>query len=95
MTCDLKYNIHMGAYVSANFTIWLRGLLAAFIGGGSSAVAGGVALNLDDGKDFNTQHPAHLLHIMASMFVISGAISMFTYLKQSPIPAPDPMKAAE
>lgn len=69
---------------------WLRGLIAAFIGGGASAVSGGIALGFDDGKDFNIQQPGHLLRIMGSMFVVSGVISAVAYLKQSPIP-PDPL----
>lgn len=67
--------------------LWLRGLAAAFIGGGSTAVSGAITLGLDDSKDYNLGNPAHLLKIMGTMFVISGALSAFAYLKQSPIPA--------
>jgi hypothetical protein len=66
--------------------VWARGLVAAFVGGGASAVSGGLALNWDDPKHFGTEHPGHLLKIMFVMFVISGCLSAFTYLKQSPIP---------
>ena len=69
--------------------LWLRGLAAAFIGGGASAVSGAVALNINDPKDFNTTNPDKMFHVAATMFLISGFMAVMAYLKQSPLP-PDP-----
>jgi hypothetical protein len=70
--------------------MWLHGLFAALIGGGASSVSAGFANCIVDPKDFNAGGGlAHLGETMVVTFVVSGALSAFAYLKQSPLP-PEP-----
>jgi len=71
---------------------WLYGVGSAFVGGGSSAVAAGFTNLVIAPGTFNlsTLEGAHkLLLSMAVTFGVAGALSMFFYLKQSPLPAPE------
>ena len=67
-----------------DFDDWVRGLVAAFVGGGASAFSAGVANVLN--------HPtAGIWHIefwstVSTTFVIAGLIAMFMFLRTSPIP---------
>lgn len=66
---------------------WLHGLAAAFIGGGSSAVSAGFSAVMMDPTKFNlSTGMLDTLKMMLVTFFISGAITAFAYLKQSPIP---------
>lgn len=71
---------------SLEFDDWARGLIAAFISGGSSAVTSAFAVNvvlpgqLGVGKFF---------FVAGSVFTISGALQFFGYLSTRPLP---PMK---
>lgn len=66
---------------------WIKGLAAAFIGGGSSAAASGVTAIGIAPEQFNLAGGLkHTLTLMAANFVVSGVISAFAYLKQSPVP---------
>lgn len=70
-----------------NWSGWLYGLVSGFIGGGSSAVSSFVANNITDPKDFNLGTGLH--HTMANAgvtFLIAGGITVFAFLKQSPLP---------
>jgi len=69
---------------------WLHGLAAAFIGGGSSAVSAGFSAVMMDPTKFNlSTGMLDTLKMMLVTFFISGAITAFAYLKQSPIPPED------
>jgi hypothetical protein len=70
-----------------DFLGWLYGLFAAIVGGGSSAVTAAVAVGLIDPEKFNLSHPVATLQLMLAVFVLNGLISMFLFLKQSPLPA--------
>lgn len=67
--------------------MWLRGLVAAFINGGATAiVAGPVAamlapteLNLNEGL-------SKLLTLIGTIFFASGVMGAASYLKSSPLP---------
>lgn len=69
--------------------VWLHRMVAAFIGGGASALVSGLTsmgfapdkFNLTDLKGI-----LHLLGLMAMNFVVSGILSMAFYLRQSPLP---------
>lgn len=76
----------MSEFLKSNIRIWLRGLAAAFIGGGSGAASGALALVINDPNDFNAAHPGKLMRVGATIFLISGISSAFAYLKKSPIP---------
>lgn len=66
---------------------WLHGLVAAFIGGGASAVSAGFSATLVDPKDFNLSSGlAHMSVLMGTTFAVSGVLSAMAYLKQSPLP---------
>lgn len=64
---------------------WIYGLVAGFIGGGSTAVSGGLALLVIDPNDFNFSNPK-LFKAMAAMFLFSGVKDMMLYLHQQPLP---------
>ena len=64
----------------ANATIWIKGLIAAVIGGISNTVV----LMIADPLNFNLQEGLNrLLTVAATSAIVSAA----AYLKQSPIPA--------
>lgn len=68
---------------------WLYGIGTGFIGGGSGAVVAGLASMLLSPQTFNITTWAgalRALSMMAVCFIVNGFISMFFYLKQSPLP---------
>ncbi len=69
------------------WAVWIYGMFAGFIGGGAGAVSSGFANMFVDPDHFNVAHPRLVLESMGTMFVVSGALSVFAYLKQSPLPA--------
>lgn len=72
-----------------NVRHWLHGVSAAFVGGGASAVVSAtVSMGFSPDK-FNLtslQGFGHLCVLLAANFLFNGVISMFFYLKQSPLP---------
>lgn len=70
-----------------NWRVWLHGLLAAFIGGGASAVTAGVVAPaiLPQSLNFHGQI-VPLLQLCGALFLVNGLLSAFAYLKQSPLP---------
>ena len=69
--------------------IWLHRLIAAFIGGGASAVTSGLTSMGFAPEKFNlanTQGILHLLGLMAANFLVSGILSVMFYLRQAPLP---------
>jgi hypothetical protein len=70
-----------------NYGVWLRGLLAAFIGGGSGSVTTGLTSMGIDPDHFNLRSGlGHTLELMGVVFLLNGVTSVFLYLKQSPLP---------
>jgi hypothetical protein len=66
---------------------WFHGLAAAFIGGGASGVSASVAAIGIDPATFNLSGGLlNVAKLAGTVFVVSGALSAFGYLKQSPIP---------
>lgn len=68
---------------------WLHGLLAALIGGGASAVSAAIGPMLIAPQQFHLADEQGLHNILKTMltgFVVSGLLSAFAYLKQSPLP---------
>jgi hypothetical protein len=77
---------------SSGFSIWVRGLLAAFVGGGSGSVTTGLASMGIDPEHFNLNAGLHhMLNLMGAVFLINGLVSVCLFLKQSPIPAGNPV----
>jgi hypothetical protein len=66
---------------------WLYGLIAGFIGGGAGAFGAGFGGIITDPEHFNAAGGAHhLLVLMGWTFLFSGIITVLAYLKQSPLP---------
>jgi hypothetical protein len=64
-------------------SVWLKGLIAALIGG----AANGLAVRFVDAEHFNVDDGiGALLKITA----VGAVVSVLAYLKQSPIPGADP-----
>jgi hypothetical protein len=73
---------------SSSFSVWLSGLLAAFVGGGAGSVTTGLASMGIDPEHFNLNAGLHhTLNLMGAVFLINGIVSVCMFLKQSPIPA--------
>lgn len=64
---------------------WLYGIGAGFIGGGSTAVTGAMALMVIDSKDFYLGG-VKIWQVMGLMFVFSGVKDMMLFLAQQPLP---------
>lgn len=75
--------------MNARIERWLYGLGSAAIGGGASAVTSGLTSMGFAPDKFNLANLSgvwHLLALMAANFIISGLLSVFFYLRQSPLP---------
>ena len=68
-----------------NWSDWARGLVAAFVGGGSGAFSAGLSSMVVDPHDF-TIYSAKFWKLVLGTFVISGLTPFFAYLHQKPIP---------
>lgn len=77
-------NLPMG-FGHLDWSDWIRGIFAAFIGGGATAVSGAFALALNDPKDFNTQ-TGMFWNTIITMFLISGVINLMMFLRTKPVP---------
>jgi hypothetical protein len=67
---------------------WLHGLVAAIIGGGSSAVTAGITVSSirPDVFNFHAQI-VPMFELMGVLFIVNGAVAAFAYLSKSPLPA--------
>jgi hypothetical protein len=73
--------------MNKNTSAWLHGLMAALIGGGASAVTSVIVLPGSAPGAFNFgAQLVPLLKNAGEMFLVSGLLSAFLYLKQSPLP---------
>jgi hypothetical protein len=72
-----------------NWGSWAYGLVAALIGGGAGAVTAAFGAMVLTPGQYGTGGVAgwNSLKLMALTFAVSGVISMFAYLKQSPLPS--------
>lgn len=75
----------MPRLLTLNWGVWVYGLVAGFIGGGSSAATGALAITILDPKDFNFAD-AKIWKAMALMFLFNGVKDTLLYLKQHPLP---------
>lgn len=69
-----------------NWGAWLYGLFAGAIAGGASAVVSGVTVSLLDPKDYGVGS-GNFFTLVGTVFITNAAMSMFLYLKQSPLPS--------
>ena len=66
---------------------WLKGLAAAFVGGGATAFAGGTAAAMLDPGLFNLSDGlAQEMKLFGSIFLISVATHVLAYLQRRPTP---------
>jgi len=73
-----------------NIKHWLYGLLAAAIGGGAGAVTSAISASLIKPEAFNLGGQLKpTIDLMMACFLLNGLVSMFFYLKQSPLPKND------
>lgn len=76
----------MSALDGMDWSGWLRGLVAGFIGGGATAVSNGITMQIMDSKDFSIGG-VNSLKIMGVSFLVGGCLNAIMFLKQSPIPS--------
>jgi hypothetical protein len=66
---------------------WFMGLWAALIGGGSTGVLNSLTAMGLDPEHFNLNGGLrHTMYLFGAGFLVAGTVSVFMYLKQSPIP---------
>jgi len=69
---------------------WLYGLGSGFIGGGAGAVSAVFVAAVQTPEKYNfgrSEHGLqHVLVLMLGTFLVSGVLTAFAYLKQSPLP---------
>ncbi len=68
-----------------DFSNWVMGLGAAFIGGGAGAFSAGLATIVVDPRDFNIYTPK-FWQVVFGTFVISGLGPFFAFLHTKPLP---------
>lgn len=69
--------------------VWLKGIIAAFVGGGASAIISGLTSMGMASDKFNltsTEGFWRLVGLMGANFFLNGIISIAFFLKQSPVP---------
>lgn len=76
----------MGTHLK-NPIMWLRGLLAAFIGGGASAIASGFIAVAQTPTEYNLHGGLdNLLRMIGGTFLVTGILTAASYLQKSPLP---------
>ncbi len=68
-----------------DWSSWIYGLVAGFIGGGAGAVSAAFGLILTD-PNYNMANPRKLITVMVWTFVLPGLVAGLAYLKQNPLP---------
>lgn len=68
-----------------DFGDWIKGLVAAFIGGGAGAFSAGLSAIVVDQHDFNI-YTSKFWELVLGTFVIGGLVPFFAYLHQKPVP---------
>jgi hypothetical protein len=63
--------------------LWVRGLLAALIGGASTGITGALSTNVV----LPETAPEALVKIAVAQMVVGAVLGCASYLKQSPLPA--------
>lgn len=74
-----------GGFGDLDFADWLRGLFAAFVSGGSSAVVSGFTVSLMDPKDYGFR-AGKVYALMGTMFLVNGIMGAMMFLRSKPVP---------
>lgn len=70
-----------------NWEGWIRGVVSAFIVGGTGSVGAGIGGLWSDPQQYNpTTGVSPLLKLMGATFLFTGIISLAAYLHNHPIP---------
>lgn len=64
---------------------WLRGLISAFIVGGSSAVTSGIVVSLKDPQHYSPG-TADFFQLVGAVFLMSGLMGAMAFLRTKPLP---------
>lgn len=76
----------MPGFGKLDWSNWLYGLFAGFIGGGATAVVSGFVNSAMDPKDYAVGSQKFFLNI-GMVFLVSGIINAAMFLKQQPLPS--------
>lgn len=68
-----------------DFKDWFKGLVAAFVSGGASAVTSGFTVSALDPKGYNFQS-SKIYTLMLAMFLVNGIMGAMMFLRQKPVP---------
>ena len=68
-----------------DFSDWVRGLVAAFISGGASAVTSGIVVSVKD-PDHYAPMTHNFFELVGAVFVMSGIVSAMAFLRNKPLP---------
>jgi hypothetical protein len=68
---------------------WTEAIVGGFISGGSSSIISSTVVATIDPKDWGPHALGHFLILVGLTFAGSGAMSVFKYLKQHPLPGVD------
>ncbi len=70
--------------------VWIRGLVAAFISGGSGAITASLGANMIAPEVFNLDAGLAKMAQLAAVMALVGAVNgVAAFLKQSPLPPPE------
>lgn len=89
MLLRIRYNGHMHLPLGLgriDFTDWVRGVFAAFISGGASAVTSGVVVSIKDPSHY-APGTKDFFELVGSVFLMSGLMSLMAFLREKPLPA--------
>lgn len=77
---------NLGLLGTLDWGDWAYGLVSGFISGGSSAVTSGFVVSSYDKDHFQFGSSASL-HLMGWVFLVSGLLAAFAFLRNKPLPA--------
>lgn len=80
----MLFKIPLG-FGNLDFSDWLRGLVSAFIVGGSSAVTSGVVVSLKDPVHY-APGTLDFFELVGAVFAMSGLMGAMAFLRQKPLP---------
>ena len=69
--------------------MWVHGIIAAFVGGGASAITATFSSAVIAPSQFNLSSSGgihHVAELVALTFLVNGGLAVALYLKQSPVP---------
>jgi hypothetical protein len=64
---------------------WIKGIVAAFVGGGAGAVTSGVVVSLGDPQQYNMGTQKFYV-LVGTVFAMSGMMNMMAFLRTKPLP---------